>query len=64
MNVLPNQQQHIVGILIFGPIIFKGNAPQNTSVQDTITDKPLFPRLNTMEKSADNIQMKENRQIP
>jgi len=64
MNVLPNQQQHIVGILIFGPIIFKGNAPQNTSVQDTITDKPLFPLLNTIEKSTDNIQMKENRQIP
>ena len=64
MDVLPKQQQHIIGILIFGHIVFKGGTPQNTSVQDTITDKPLFSLLNTTEKSVDNIQMKEKRQIP
>lgn len=62
MNILPNQQ-HIIGILIFGPIVFKEGTPQNISVQDTITDKPLFPLLNTVDESTGNIQTKKKRQI-
>lgn len=62
MNVLPNKQ-HIIGILIFGPIVFKGSTQQKALVQDTITDEPFLSMPDTIDKNASNIQSKENRQI-